>query len=530
MQNRIKILLVLIACIIFAYTTAKVSVAEKNESESKPAALALPQAFPTPVISSNIPTQVTIPAGVSGPVAVRPYFDYFSWQSFVALNWQVAMSGGQPQRGQPSSSQNLNGVGMRVWQSYKADWETFRPQGAPPTDWNSYALNPSGATNPCGGTPSGAEILPLISKMDSVIDGFNQAFSGPLIDQQKNYVRYEIHLNEVDYNTIVNTKWYIFSNVSRDPSQPNVFPWASIEVKAAWKILNQAEITSGRFFTMPAQVVNPGSQQCQQTTVGLVGFHIANKVAPFREWVWSTFEHVDNVPVDPKASPLPNPMPSPPPNGWSFNNGTSTPATTNGYSYEPSPLPDNSPLPPSPTPVQVVRFTPITYAGQNGPTTDQINAQWRAALSGTVWQNYELVATQWPSTNDNFQVKRPASCPNPSNPMCNATGVYPQNADNPFPAQNVANTTMETYFQNSVSGGGSTCMQCHYGASQDDFTFLLAKEAYKPPQQQGMFMAVAPTKAGRKASKPQLLTDPILEDLRRLTKPTGKPQTTRPKR
>jgi hypothetical protein len=524
MKNRVKTLLVLIACLGFAFMAVNIGVAEKGGGEGGAAAApGRVQAFPTPVLSSTIPTQVMIPGGVSGPVAARPFFDYFSWQSFVALNWQVAMSGGQPQRGQPASSSTINSQGMRVWQSYKADWETFRPGGAAPTAWNTYALNPTGSKDPCGNTPSGTrDVMPMISKMDSVIDGFNQAFSGPLIDQNGNYVRYEIRLNEVDYNQILTTKWYIFKNVSRNPANPNVFPINSIEIKAAWKVLTPAEVQGGRFFTITGLLINPNTQQCTQSTMGLVGFHIANKVDGFREWIWSTFEHVDNAP-GPNAVQSPTPAA-----GWSFNNGTATPATPDGYSEpEPTPIPDNVSLPTaSPTPVQVRRVTPITYSGQSGPTTDQINAQWQAALSGTIWQNYELVATQWPSTEGNFQVKKPANgCPNPKNPMCNATGVYPVNADTPFPANDVANITMETYLQDN------SCMKCHYGASQDDFTFLLAQKAFKPPAQQGLFMTMTPS--NKRGGKPlsTTLPDPVLENLRTMIqRPKGRPQTTRPRR
>ena len=51
---------------------------------------------PAPVLSGNLP--VAIPAhSTQTPEAARPFFDTFSWQSFVALMWPVT----QGQRGVP---------------------------------------------------------------------------------------------------------------------------------------------------------------------------------------------------------------------------------------------------------------------------------------------------------------------------------------------------------------------------------------------------------------------------------------------
>ena len=39
-----------------------------------------------------------------------------------------------------------------------------------------------------------------------------------------------------------------------------------------------------------------GDATCRPAKVGLVGFHIAHKTYYAPQWVWSTFEHVENVP------------------------------------------------------------------------------------------------------------------------------------------------------------------------------------------------------------------------------------------
>src|SRR5215212_4784298 len=63
----------------------------------------LPQGFPTPVLSGNIPVQITIPSDVTTPEQARPFFDYFSWESFIALNWP-AVQGKRGSANQPDNS------------------------------------------------------------------------------------------------------------------------------------------------------------------------------------------------------------------------------------------------------------------------------------------------------------------------------------------------------------------------------------------------------------------------------------------
>src|SRR5262249_31419296 len=114
----------------------------------------------------------------------------------------------------------------------------------------------------------------------------------------------------------------------------------SIMVKAAWRIKTDKDDAS-RYYATAAQIYNSQTKTCAPATVLLVGLHIAHKVDPFTEWVWSTFEQVDNVPPDSDISP----KPAPPPNGYSFNNGADKPKTTGGYSYKPALSPTPCPTP-----------------------------------------------------------------------------------------------------------------------------------------------------------------------------------------
>jgi hypothetical protein len=61
-----------------------------------------------------------------------------------------------------------------------------------------------------------------------------------------------------------------------------------------------------RFFTRVAWVLDPfdPTQTCKQVTVGLVGLHIVQKTASRPQWIWSTFEQIDNVPGGASSGPF----------------------------------------------------------------------------------------------------------------------------------------------------------------------------------------------------------------------------------
>lgn len=439
-----------------------------------------PPSVPPAIVSGNIPFAVPLPTPGSTPappLTFRPNFDYFSWQSFIALNWPAASGS----RGVPDQPDNPNvfikaapGTPV-VWGTYKDSFDLFGQKDQRPNAWDA----PDGPITPCPNA-SGQKALIFTTKGDTPLMQTTQAFSYPLVDQRGNYVRYDIRYNQAQYNFIRGqdndpTSWlYLLKNLApKENAQFGVqMPMTTttpsnklgaIMVKASWRIKTDKD-DAGRYYAITAQLYNPQTQACTPATVFLVGLHIAHKVDPFTEWVWSTFDQVDNVPPDSDVSP----QPSPPPNGYSFNNGTSNPKTVGGYNYKPSPSPV-----PSPSAVQVTRVNPIPNT-PTGASTRDFNAYYQQLLKGTVWQYYELVVTQWPA--------------NPGLPAQGGSfmlmqngGIYPQNAGAAFPVNGAVNTTMETYFQtqNDAAGaGGNSCMSCHYRAGQSDFSWGLNRRAH----------------------------------------------------
>lgn len=403
-----------------------------------------------PALSSTMPLAITATPPISF-ASLQHDFDVFSWQSFVALNWP-ANADGTPNN-QLVIGQSPNAP--VVWQSWKESRDIFLPGGARPPAWNQ--------TNPVPDVcktidptiiPPGTIHLTQVGKTPNVLDESGEPFqTGPLIDQNGQYTRYEILTNEAMFNYILDNNLYSKSGQKTFGKDAN-FPASdsasgrigAIMLKAAW-VRMTGKFNASRYHTTYALVYNNPEEQhgvkpaCSLERVGLVGFHIAHKTKDEPQWIWSTFEHVANAPTRGEPRSLP---------AYNFFN----PACTECKVNEPPPRPWN-PAHPYTAPTQVERIIPITN------DTKKLNQLYHAALAkavpGSVWLNYELVSTQWPT-----------NAKSPTDP----TGA-------PAPAF-LANTTLETYIQGDVRQTSSSCMACHNNATAtnglfSDFTYLLQR-------------------------------------------------------
>jgi hypothetical protein len=432
--------------------------------------------IPPVVISGNIPSTVPLPSNApknATPEQFRPYFDWFSWESFIALNWPPSGTGrGNPnQPASPSVFTSMTNTTPITWETYKANWELYDQWDKRPTPWNDWT-----APYPppqCPQAKSGQPELIMVSKVSPTDTSLNDnvtAFSFPVIDQQRNYVFFEVRYNQPYYDYVRGddakpATWLYYSqNLPTDytevPLPPNTARSSnSIMLKAAWRNLTPVPVAQrSRYYTINAWIYDPNKQQCVQAPMGLVGFHIAQKTSTFPEWIWSTFEQVDNVPPTVDNTPS------------SFNNGTNVPSTgTQGFANRPQ---TNTPgsLPANPTPVQVTRINPIPTTPQGASTVDVNNAFHAALPKSSPWQYYQLIVTQWPTNPTQF--KPPAD-----------RGVYPSGAGQPFPVNGAVNVALETYFQTTQSAMGSfgnSCMSCHYYAANGlrDFSWGFARRPH----------------------------------------------------
>jgi len=422
--------------------------------------------FPPPQIDGKIPVVIPPHDTSLSPEKARPFFDSFSWQSFIALNWPAAkgVRGVPDQPDNPKVFQSAPNGTPVVWGTYKDSFDLFGQGDQRPSPWESM----QSPVAECPDKPDAPKVFARLSKGDSVLQDLNEAFSFPLIDQNKNYVWYEVRYNKAFYNFVRGTDnapktWlYLLGNLA--PAEPVSMPVSTapdivgaMMIKAAWREITPADDQS-RYYVVQAEVMDPVTKKCVPKSMALVGLHIVQKLTDFPEWIWSTFEQVDNVQRGPGSTPA-TPI--------SFNNGTDNPQTVNGFANRPT---KKAPIiipKDERTPVQVTRLNPIPTTPAGASTVD-LNAAYAQALQGTVWSHYELVETQWPSDPGNFKTME-------------AGGVYPANCGAAFPANGVTNTTMETYFQaasDAAGAGGNSCMSCHYRAGQSDFSWGLMRRAH----------------------------------------------------
>ena len=407
-----------------------------------------------------------------------PTFDNFAWRAFIALNWPALTAA--EHRGEPDRTKTLGDPGSRVWETFKARYELFEvgPDGKPiaPSPWTSYE-----GRNPCGaGFDNRVETLASFTPYAE----FNQPgftlgeYSNPLVAQNRTYTRYEIRMNRPEYEAIASAGWSEGRNLP-DVNHPANLPIGSIAIKASWRLMTDADTPAVRaryYVVRDAEVVDVAKSVaadhvvCSKAEVGLVGFHIMIKTLYRPQWLWSTFEQVDNVPpAGAGEAREPDAKDAGAPYSY-FDAGRPDLRLPELGSPEARPISMANPPKLDPEPMQVTRRHPLH------PSTMALNrAYWALpGIKGTVWEHYMLVASQWPTM------------PNPPGPQ-NDGRFFPgltvdkdtpkENYQSTDPStegtENLANTTLETFLQDAPS----SCMACHSSVANArgrDFVGFLA--------------------------------------------------------
>lgn len=378
---------------------------------------------------------------------VQREFDLYSWQMFLALNWPTNS------QGQPAPALTDTRFGAPHWTLWHNSADIFQADGARPTACGlppkartlvlrrdlakpvSRGLPAFSAQTTANADPRNTRFLGVISAVGelnaaSALSEIDQAFAGPLIDQNGEFVFYEIVIdpNEVGYicdNGLYNINGQIaFNKAKKTVDMPIGVPtqnWSgSFELKFAWRILKPGKDDFSRFYTTPAVVMDQGPDGKpveRKVVVGMVGMHIGHKTTSSPQWIWSTFEQVDNLAVDPVAHPKLNP---------SFFDPNCPMCAVD---QEPQKVKGVYPR----VPTQAWRAIPIP------PDKTALNRQAQAALArlGSVWQYYQLIDTQWPT-----DPKAPPSAWNGGLP----DAIANKPGGDPTPVF-LTNITMETYFQ-----------------------------------------------------------------------------------
>jgi hypothetical protein len=457
----------------------------------------------TRLFTSGLPCQENFGFGAPGTTIekLQRGFDFYSWLTFIALN--------APKR-DPNGFATAKPDAQAWWESgddFKPLLDVMLPDGSKP-DWKTAVVPPA-----CRAALKANPKLMLVKMIE---ESFNQPFkTGPLIDQRNNYAIFDIFMNRSMFDYIVEHKLYSRaeqmspenSNLRIDfiPGQQKkddgtgIDDHGAIMIKVSWKILDPDDDKT-KFHHVQALVAMPtspdeqGDPPCIEKTIGLVGFHVVHKTVGRPQWIWTSFEHVDNVPeqrhIDAfRNDPDPNktktrrhfnfytlscdsgcPVNQTPPRPWDpeYKNKLKFRTNAQGQAIFNS---------------QIVREPALTEA------TNNMNKQFHALLGNSVWKNYMLIGTQWPSdatcTKDH-SVGQPIP----------RTDFEKQPDMNCAPAPTfLANSTLETYSQGTIPQASSSCMACHGNAvsyqrapkpadpskeppknfNQSDFTFMLEK-------------------------------------------------------
>jgi len=470
------------------------------------------------ILKSGLPCQENVgtgaqrdPAGIeaSGLENLQRGFDFYSWRTFLALN---APADGTPidkaQADTPTKWEHMNNFKQLLDVMLPADQQPPRwPTDTKGMNDERERLMPQACRDLLNARPDLVKDLPNRMIVKMIEESFNEPFkTGPLIDQQGHYAIFDILMNRQMFDYIMvnhlNTRAGQAANadlaVDFPPGQNNPATFGSFMLKVSWKILTNEEIAGKTFHMRRALVLMPPGEKrpCLDMTLGLIGFHAVHKTAARPQWIWTSFEHVKNVPDrnEVAANKLSDGY-----NFFSVNCKADCPAenATPPLPWDPDPAlalrfrKDNS------FKSQIVRETPLTDASRN------MNAVFHSMLpANSVWQNYMLLSTQWPSAVAiHCTGLRSQNVPDPKTDFVK----QPDMTCSPAPTY-LANSTLETYSQAdkkadsmaalrdspAVPLATSSCIACHSNAAgfqrtgsnresgrpnlnQSDFTFMLEK-------------------------------------------------------
>jgi hypothetical protein len=384
--------------------------------------------------SRLIPLRGTPHKGMSATMQQR-LMDMYSWRIFVALNWPVqrclihdkphegyetcasptktpdgsstscmwgAIQGLPLVSGQlgAASGNEPNQPSMARWMTWHDGCEILTPLDCPrnpdprklppeecskapatlPThlsvetlnDFEAMSVGPINGLSPALPSSTGPRLLSTPRLRKSSVTSF------ALVDQNRQKVYYQIVLDHPDFVKIADgiSKMpfvlpYGGNPCADGPCDENYWLLGAIELKLAWKVLTPSEAASRRFIQEEA-ILEEGNQRVP-ARVGLVGMHIVHHTGDQTEWIWSTFEQVDNLSEHKR------------PDGTTANPSFNNPSC------------HGSECPPENCPPDAGQNSQITRVQPIDPHTQALNDRVQKIFRelGSVLQYYQLVGTQY---------------------------------------------------------------------------------------------------------------------------------------
>lgn len=414
----------------------------------------------------------------------------FAWQNFISLNWpaDTTKAFGTPKDLSPVQ-----------WENFISEGALFQKNGVAPQEWGNVISNKfKNRLNKLGKKGFRKiknsllkDIHPkllkstkldtitnlnfLLKKLDIKLLDYTSKITNPkkisldtlnsseqagangkpawLGAQNGTNLWYEIKLNKDFYDYVVENGFYnaraqheaiLNGDPMNFPRGDDYNTVGAIELKAAWmEVTDPISKQWERYKLAKTIVLDKYTDSLRVTTVALVGLHILHKTESQPTWVWTTFEHIDNVPDDSYTHPY----------GFNFYNSQCTKQKVklrNGSEVTVDCTPNERPpfflKEAAPVPIQITRKNAI-----NKDFSQSVNKRMqdniRAHNPKSVWQYYQLVDVIWSQGSQEEAMTKPEilqAPPKEFNTFAMASG-----------ANIVANTTLESYTQEK------TCFTCH---------------------------------------------------------------------
>ena len=216
----------------------------------------------------------------------------FGWDMFVFVNWPEFPG----QRGVPNTKREIGDRGATVWESFKNVSEVYPSNGGRPAAWEIDDELP-----PIPSVRAAISKLEAVKPVDSrwvhflaepvMIDGQR------ICDATSHFIHYDVRGNKSYFDYVVNniSGHQLYNTEGQlaalaDPTFTFNFPSDTVEVKASWRILDSSDDSSRYWTAIGVYYDTNGSLRASR--IGLTGLHITSKALP--NWVWITFEQVDN--------------------------------------------------------------------------------------------------------------------------------------------------------------------------------------------------------------------------------------------
>ncbi|CAM3846767.1 MULTISPECIES: hypothetical protein [Flavobacterium] len=229
-------------------------------------------------------------------------FNEYSWQAFVAVFWPT------DKKGNPKP--NFTDKGKAAWLGWKEAFQVYRQDGGVPAPWESKRDDGGFIkfTNEIVNDTTARIFLSSVTptgrkRAKNVADETDQAFAGKLYDQNGNVVVYEVLMNKEEYDYVVTNKLYNINGQIDFTKNGAIadFPagdyeknaLGAVEIKFAWKILEKDDHKE-RYYRNWGYIEGKDGKLIKKE-LGMIGFHISQKTPTGKQWVWSTFEQIDNL-------------------------------------------------------------------------------------------------------------------------------------------------------------------------------------------------------------------------------------------